>query len=251
MQPTLKNTNQPMSENLLTVCGFSSVKAIAQHTPERIQRLFFDEASAPLFAQTCKYLAETHKIYRMVTTDELKRIAVTAHHQGVAAVITKTKPKKLDILNHHTLCLHNVENPHNVGAILRTAAFFGVERICVSRSTYVAAETAAAWRVAEGGLTHVKLWVYDNDEEFFTWAKEKNYRALAAVKPTAKTQRTLEEFLRDKKTSPLVVCLGNEEEGLPSLFVAQCHGHFSIRGSGRIESLNVSVTAALCLDRFS
>lgn len=241
-----------MAENLLTVCGLSSVRALAAETPELIERLFFDDAHAALFSDTCRYLAKERKTYRLVTSDELRKITDSTHHQGAAAVIHMpgVMPLSGAKLSAHTLCLNDVLNPHNVGAILRTAAFFGVEHLVVSRRSYDAAMTSAAWRVAEGGLTHTTLWVYNDAEEFFSWAAG-SYRTLAAVKPDAKKMRSLGEFIRDKNTAPLIVCLGNEEDGLPAGFVNRCNGRFSLPGSGKIESLNVSVTAALCLEKLS
>lgn len=241
-----------MSENLLTVCGLSSVRALAAETPELIERLFFDDTHAPLFSDTCRFLAKERKTYRLVTGDELRKITDTTHHQGAAAVIHIPTLQKIGgaKLSGHTLCLNDVLNPHNVGAILRTAAFFGLEHLIASRKSYDAAMTQAAWRVAEGGLTHTTLWVYNDTEEFFSWATGA-YRTLAAIKPEAKKMRSLGEFIRDKNTAPLIVCLGNEEDGLPAAFTGRCNGRFSIAGSGKIESLNVSVTAALCLEKLS
>ena len=147
-----------MPENLLTVCGLSSVRAVAAETPELIERLFFDDAHAPLFSEACRFLAQERKTYRLVTGDELRKITDTTHHQGAAAVIHLPVMQKLSGAKFagHTLCLNDVMNPHNVGAIVRTAAFFGVQNLIVSRKSYEAAMTQAAWRVAEGGLEHVE-----------------------------------------------------------------------------------------------
>lgn len=241
-----------MEKTTFTVCGLSSVRAIAAHTPHLIERLFFDEKNAPLFAEACRYLAQARKIYRMVPAEELKKITDTSHHQGAAVVIEPPPGQPLSgTFPGHILCLNDVGNPHNVGAIMRTAAFFGVRHIVVSRKSHAAAMTAAAWRVAEGGLTHVSLYVYDTTEEFFTWTLAQGLRPLAAIRPDEKTNRSLGEFLRDKGKSAAVVCLGNEEEGLPPAFVSRCAGRFTISGSGKIESLNVSVTAALCLEKLT
>lgn len=237
-------------KEFITICGLSAVRALAEHSPGLIERLFFSENTARHFSGACRYLAQQRKTYRMVANDELRKIADTTHHQGAAAVIVPPPAEPLQKISGHTLCLHDVENPHNVGAIMRTAAFFGVERIIVSRRSHAAAMTQAAWRVAEGGLTHVALSVYENADDFFSWAAGE-YRVLAAVRPEAKTNRTLGEFLRDKRESPLIVCLGNEEDGLPADFISRCAGRFTIQGSGKVESLNVSVAAALCLSEFS
>lgn len=239
-----------MSDKHLTICGLNSVRAVADYAPDRIERLFFDESSAHNFSEACRYLARIRKTYRLVTPDELRKISDSAHHQGAAAVIEEPPALSLADLapREPTLCLHDIANPHNIGAILRTAAFFGIESVVVSQLTFSAAQTQAAWRVAEGGLTHVKLYPYNDTVDFFSWAGRLGMRALAAVKPGAKPARTLREFLRDKNKGLAIVCLGNEEEGLPAAFVGSCAGRFSFAGSGKIESLNVSVAAALALN---
>lgn len=239
-----------MGKKQFTICGLNSVRAVATYTPEIIERLFFDASSAALFSEACRHLAQMRKTYRLVTADELKRISDSTHHQGAAALIDEPPPRPLAglKLQSPSLCLHDVLNPHNIGAILRTAAFFGVSSIVVSRATFAAAQTQSAWRIAEGGLTHVTLYVYENARDFFSWIRDSNLRALGAIKPDGKKSRTLREFLRDKNKGHAIICLGNEEEGLPAAFVNECNGRFSISGSGKVESLNVSVAAALCLN---
>ena len=242
-----------MQKNLLTVCGLSSVRAVADTTPELIERLFFDEKNAPLFAAACRKLAQARKTSRLVKADELKKITDTPHHQGVAVVMHQPRPTALGDLQAvgNALCLNDVLNPHNVGAILRTAAFFGARHVIVSQGSFSAAMTASAWRVAEGGLSHVKLYVYQDMQAFFSWAKQVNAVAAAAVRPEKGIFSLLGEILVENEKRPVVVCLGNEENGLPAAFVKACGKSFSIPGSGKIESLNVSVTAALCLEKLT
>lgn len=241
----------PVAKEFLTVCGLASVKAIAEHTPHYIERLFFDAEHAALFGNACRYLAERRKTYRLVSADELKRLTSTLHHQGVAAVIQALPPQNLPELSleRGTLCLNDVLNPHNVGAILRSAAFFGITDLVVSARSFAAAMTAAAWRVAEGGMTHCRLFSYSSEKEFFRWVHAKDYTAVAAIKPGGKAIAGLKNLLSMGKGAPLIICLGNEEEGLSKNFIKNCHVAFTIPGSGKIESLNVSVTAALCLEK--
>ena len=242
-----------MQKNLLTVCGLSSVRAVADATPELIERLFFDEKNAPLFAAACRKLAQARKTYRLVPSDELRKITDTPHHQGAAVVMHAPRAHALADLQAagNALCLNDVLNPHNVGAIVRTAAFFGMQHIIVSQASFAAAMTAAAWRVAEGGLSHVKLYVYADMQAFFQWAKQANAVVAAAVRPEKGRVNELGEILSENIRRPVVVCLGNEENGLPAAFVKACSKIFSIPGSGKIESLNVSVTAALCLEKLT
>ncbi len=242
-----------MQNNLLTICGLSTVRALAADAPQRIERLFFDEAAAPLFAEACRYLSQKRKIYRLVTPAELKKIADTAHHQGVAAVIHAPESLPLERLElaHSTLCLHDVLNPHNVGAIMRTTAFFGVRDLIMSRKTYEAAMTASAWRVAEGGISLTHCYVYEDARDLLARAKRRGWWCAAAVRPERATLPSLESIAARAANAPVIVCLGNEEQGLPPAFVAGCGYRFTIAGSGRVESLNVSVTAALCLEKMS
>ncbi|GAB4443236.1 MAG: RNA methyltransferase [Turneriella sp.] len=228
------------------------MQAIAQHTPERIERLFFDADNARKFAETCKYLATRRKIYRLVTGDELKKITDTPHHQGVAAVIYEPAALELSELNlsSGTLCLHDVLNPHNVGAIARTAAFFGVTNLLLSQQSFAAAMTASAWRVAEGGLSHCRLYAYAAPRVLFSEAEKKGWVTAAAVRPGKEKLATLGEFI-EKRGSSALICLGNEEHGLPADFVRHCRATFTIPGSGLVESLNVSVAAALCIAKLT
>lgn len=243
----------PVAKELLTVCGLAAVKAIAEHTPHIIERLFFDAERAPLFGNTCRYLAVRRKTYRLVSADELKKLSDTPHHQGVAAVIPMPSPHNVRELSleSSTLCLHDVLNPHNVGAILRTAAFFGINALVVSAQSMNAAMTSAAWRVAEGGLTHCQLFSYASEKEFFAWVQANHYTAVAAVKPGGGVLPDLERILPIARNSPLLICLGNEEDGLPKKFTQNCRAAFTIPGSGKVESLNVSVAAALCLEKIA
>lgn len=241
-----------MAKKLLTVCGLSSVQAIAQHTPDRIERLFFDAENARLFAGTCKYLAAKRKTYRLVTDEELRKITDTPHHQGVAAVIHQPAALELGELNlsSGTLCLHDVLNPHNVGAIARTAAFFGVTNLILSEQSFAAAMTASAWRVAEGGLSHCRLYAYAAPRVLFSEAEKKGWVTAAAVRPGKEKLDTLGELI-EKHRRDAIICLGNEENGLPTEFVKGCRATFTIPGSGMVESLNVSVAAALCVAKLA
>jgi RNA methyltransferase, TrmH family len=252
MKPSPPRNARPQPD-LLTVCGLSSVKAVAAVTPELIERLFFDEDHAPQFSEICKRLAQTRKTYRLVSGDELVKIANTSHHQGAAVVMRSPLPRPVSELKNpqSMLVLHDVLNPHNIGAIMRSVAFFGSRAIAVSKKTLTAAMTAAAWRIAEGGLSHVDLYAYEATGDLTQWAELNGLVTVAAVRPAGGAVVTFEAVRERARGKGLVVCLGNEENGLPHQFVAACGDRFSIPGSGKIESLNVSVTAAICLEKLS
>jgi RNA methyltransferase, TrmH family len=114
----------------------------------------------------CAALARTRKPYREVNPAELARVAGTVLHGGVAAI---TQPRPLAAFDPKAvsgwardgkpiLVLDGIGNPHNLGAIARTAAFFVIERIVLADHPEQALPSDASYRVAEGGLEHVTLY---------------------------------------------------------------------------------------------
>jgi len=106
----------------------------------RVQRLFFDRRMKPYVGEFCAQLARERKPCRLVDTDELGRVAGSIMHGGVVAIVSPRPPPVLDLASAEgwardcrlLLLLDGVGNPHNLGAIARTAAFFGIPRIVLS-----------------------------------------------------------------------------------------------------------------------
>ena len=119
----------------LPVCGLYSVKALAEYHPEKVSRLFFSEDTAKHFGKLCKYLAGQKRLYRIVSESELEKLSASKHHQGVTAMIYEPVIPRLEISlidywaknSASVLMLDEVGNANNLGAIIRSAAFFGIE----------------------------------------------------------------------------------------------------------------------------
>jgi TrmH RNA methyltransferase len=142
--------------------------------------------------------------------------------------------------------LDGVGNPHNLGAIARTMAYFGLKYLLISDHPAQAGLSDAAHRVAEGGLEHLEV-----------------YRAVGC----AKVIKSLREYYRVVGTSlggrsveldklpadprPLALVLGNEEHGLPYETLNLCEAALLIPGSGQVQSLNVSATAAILIHQMA
>ena len=103
-----------------------------------------------------------HRVgYRVVEDEDLRKLAATTHHEGVVADVLREEPQLLTTwlraLPDGPCCalwLDGVGNPHNLGAILRTAAHFGVGAVLLPKDAPLALSGAAA-RVAEGGAEAV------------------------------------------------------------------------------------------------
>jgi RNA methyltransferase, TrmH family len=234
---------------LLRVAGLPAVSALFATAPERVERLFFDERMKALTGAFCMALARARKPYRVVPPDELERIAGTVLHGGIVAVAQPRPLPELDLVaaarwaaaGEPLLLLDGIGNPHNLGAIARTAAFFGLPRIVLSDHPEQAAPSDASYRVAEGGLEHVALY---RAPRFAAALKglRRCYRVLGTAVDKSQPLDTLR-----RADKPVALVLGNEEEGLPRATLDACDAIITIPGAGKVQSLNVSASAAILI----
>lgn len=144
------------------VYGLAACKQLIQRRPEVVRRLWLTEEVAQRhFGPVLRALAERRLSYHIVAADELERITESQHHEGVCLQVLESGPVSLeDYLRRlprrgrvKVLALEGVGNPHNLGAILRIAAHFGVEAVVMPGAK--ALLSGAALRTAEGGGEHV------------------------------------------------------------------------------------------------
>ena len=211
--------------------------------------MFFDQRMKPHVGDFCSELARMRKPYRLVDDHELDRIAGSVRHGGVV-VFAKPRPvPALDLVEaedwardgHPLLLLDGVGNPHNLGAIARTAAFFGVPRIVLSDHPEQAGPSDASYRVAEGGLEYVELYRGARFTEVLRHLR-RGYRVVAAAAENGQPLAALRPSER-----PFALVLGNEEHGLPRATLKACDEIVTIPGSGFVQSLNVAASAAVLL----
>ena len=251
-RPPRRLRRPPGQIDLTRVAGLAAVTALFANSPERVERLFFLAERGHEVETFCQELARRRKPYRRVGMDELARVAGTAMHGGVVALarprpVLPFDPEAAEAWRTTVpliVALDGVGNPHNLGAIVRTAAFFGLDRLIVSDHPAQAGPSDAAHRVAEGGLEFVQL-----------------YRAaglpavLKRLKPTYRiigtalgTGRPVEQVRLDR---PILLVLGNEETGLDPASAAACDEIVTLPGSGWVQSLNVAATAAILMHYFA
>lgn len=241
--------NRPGRPKDLTICGLAAVRAQFAADAAAIKRLYFDYATGRKIGVICKALAQARKIYRCVEAPELEKIAGTIHHGGIVAVVAAPElrtPTAADVSTwlrrrEPLLVLDRVGNAHNLGAIARTAAFFGVPRIVIPEDPAAALPGDSAHRVAEGGFAHVEVW---RVPALAPWLRELAAGGYEVVGAATRGGRPEAE---GKASRPVALVLGNEEHGLAPDVAAACTRLVTVPGSGKIESLNVSVAAAVLL----
>ena len=148
------------------------------------------------------------------------------------------------------MVLHDVGNDHNLGAIARSAAFFDAHFIVINEHDYEMRLTTSAYRIAEGGMEHVKVRKITSTSAFLRDAGKQ----LIVVGTDTRARRRigdLENIVKEKVEGfgrpGVALVLGNEETGLPQNIKDKCTCLLRVPGTGNIESLNVSQVAALFL----
>ena len=235
----------------LKLCGLAAVRARFARDAGSIQRLYFDYATGRKVGVMCKALAAAKKVYRCVEPPELEKIGGTVHHGGIVAVVTApqlrsplpAEIRKWAVQRAPVLVLDRIGNAHNLGAIARTAAFFGVTQIVVPNDPAAALPGEAAFRVAEGGLEAVEIFRVPSVAAFARDLAAASYDVVGAATRGGRP----EADRRGRESKPVALILGNEEHGLAPEVAAACTRLVTIPGSGKVESLNVSVAAAVLM----
>jgi len=204
-------------------------------------------------AEMLRAAAKRRIAYREVDADELTRMAQSVHHEGVCLLVTARPTLKPAELLHAVgrqglvLALDGVENPHNIGAILRSAAYFGVRGLVYTSADKNEAGPlpSAARRVAEGGAEHVPVLRMQELSSLLRAAKRAD---IAVIGAGAHANTSLDRFAWPERA---VLVLGHEQRGLSREAEAQCDAIVRIAGGQQVESLNVSVAAGIFLASYA
>ena len=234
-----------MSRKESLVYGLRAALALAEHRPDAIIRVLHTQDVRHEIGPLLKATARVRRPYRELDREELDRAASTVHHEGVLVVAQplETIPfgRYVDRLPERPvlLALDRVTNPHNHGAILRSMAWFGAHALLTSDSRGTV--NPAAIRVAQGGAEMVPT---VRAPDLPGALRALSDRGVMVVAADQKGTTPLNSILEQR---PICWVMGNEGDGLSSEVLSACAHRASIPGTGRIESLNVSVAAGILL----
>lgn len=183
---------------------------------------------------------------RHETREALDRMAAGAVHQGVAAVTAAGSYADLDAvlggLDHPGLlvALDSIEDPHNLGAIIRTSHAAGADALLIPERR-AAGLTPAAAKAAAGALEYLPIARVTNLNHALDDLKKRGFWV------TGLDERGGKSYLEIDFRGPAVVLFGAEGRGIHEQTRRRCDFLASIPVAGRIASLNVSVAAAIVL----
>ncbi|HEX7803894.1 MAG TPA: TrmH family RNA methyltransferase [Pseudoxanthomonas sp.] len=227
--------------------GLNAVQAVFAQRPEAIRKLYLSEARIPQLQPLLSWCVKNRIGYRVVEEADLGKLAASSHHEGVVADVLRVEPLGLSAWLQSlppgpvlAVWLDGVGNPHNFGAILRSAAHFGVGAILQPQDSTLAVSGAAA-RVAEGGAEKVPLVRLPDRDSALAALRGAGFALAATVVRGGK------DVFSTPLPQRLVYVLGAEGEGMDESLAAACDLRLSIPGSGAVESLNVAAATAVFL----
>jgi TrmH RNA methyltransferase len=240
-----KATGTPPTE---VIQGLRAGLAVFAHRPDDIVRVLHARTPIPEIAQLVRW-AESRRVPCLAASDpDLDRWATSAHHEGLCIVARARRWAPILELGEGlvrskatAVALDRVRNPYNVGAILRSAAFFGVDGVLLGAPSPVPGLDATAVRVAEGAAEVLKLSRTTDLADSLGRLRSRGVHVFGA------DARATADALRFTFAKPAVLVVGHEREGLGARVRAQCDALVAIDGSGRMESLNVAVAAGILI----
>ncbi|WP_297207700.1 tRNA/rRNA methyltransferase [uncultured Pluralibacter sp.] len=227
------------------VYGENACQALFMSRPDCIVRAWFIQSVTPRFKEALRWMAANRKAYHVVDDAELTKASGTEHHGGVCFLIKKRNGTSVQQWVREAaeedcvLALEDVGNPHNLGAIMRSCAHFGVKGVIVQDAAVM--ESGAAIRTAEGGAEHVQPITGDSVID----ALEQFRRAGYAIVTTSSHKGT--PLYKAELPKKMVLVLGQERDGLSDAALDSADLSVAIEGTGNVESLNVSVATGVLL----
>lgn len=241
------------SKKELKYYGIHACLSIGEHRPKDIIRVYIHSSNVKAFRPLLKWCAENKKAYHIVSNEELDKVSASVHHEGICILANESLPlsadeffKDLSKHKEENLCLlylDGVENPHNIGSLLRTCAHFGIPYLLGEKGKLPSLSPSAS-RIAKGGAEIIKLVEIDKPSEFFLQLRKKGFELVST------SSHVSDSLYASKLPKKMILAMGAEATGVSKEVLALSTKKIQIPGTGLVESLNVSVATSLCLGEY-
>jgi 23S rRNA (guanosine2251-2'-O)-methyltransferase len=229
------------------IYGIHAVEAAIRNQPENILQVFVQQGRNDNRIKKILDIAKNSGVsVQAIGNDKLKDKCPKARHQGVVAEIRTVKSGTVsleDVLEKESvllLVLDEVQDPHNIGACLRTADAIGVDAVVVSKNRSPAL-TPVIRNVASGAAETVPYIMVSNLARALEKIREKDVWVMGTSGDASQT------IYDSKAGHRLALVMGSEGKGMRRLTREACDELISIPMQGSVESLNISVATAVCL----
>lgn len=234
-------------KSLELIYGIHAVEAALRNQPENVLQVFLQQGRNDNRIKKILDIAKNSGVsLQSISNEKLKEKCPKARHQGVVAELRRSSSTALsldDILEKDSvllLVLDEVQDPHNIGACLRTADAVAVDAVIVSKNRSPAL-TPIIRNVASGAAETVPYILVSNLARALEKIKESNVWVIGAAGEA--TQSIYESSTNQR----LALVMGSEGKGMRRLTREACDELVAIPMQGSVESLNISVATAVCL----
>jgi len=232
------------------VHGVNPVRELLRSASEAPAELWVAEgAERQRLSEILRLARQRGARIRQAPRQKLDRLAGTDRHQGVVAVVADYRYRDLEDLlaaarergeSPLLVVLDGVEDPQNVGAVVRSAHALGAHGIVIPRDR-AAGITAAAARASAGAVEHCPVAQVTNIAQALEGLKESRIWTVATAADADADLAAVD------LAGPVAIVLGGEGRGIRPLVRRTCDLEARIPMAGGIGSLNVSAAAAICL----
>ncbi|MDT4291169.1 23S rRNA (guanosine(2251)-2'-O)-methyltransferase RlmB [Methylomonas sp. MO1] len=236
--------------NLTQLFGIHAVQAALDYSPQKIRRAWIDSQRQDVrLKQVIDDLIKLGINPEKTERKKLEKMADGKNHQGIVVAVELPAMRSEDQLKQDVealtttpfyLVLDQVQDPHNLGACLRTADAVGAHGVIVTKDN-AAGITPTVCKVASGAAETVPVYQVTNLARVLRWLKEQNIWIMGAAGEAEQT------VFQTKLDMPLAVVMGTEGTGMRHLTRQHCDFLVKIPMAGQVESLNVSVAAGVLL----
>ena len=230
--------------------GIHAVQAALDYSPQKIRRAWVDNQRQDARLKPVVDALQALDIQPEQTErKKLDRLADGKNHQGIIVAVELPAMHNEDDLKQAVmalsesafyLVLDQVQDPHNLGACLRTADAVGAHGIIIPKDN-AASITPTVCKVASGAAETVPVYQVTNLARVLRWMKEQNIWIMGTA---GEAEQTIYDMTLDM---PLALVMGTEGTGMRQLTRKHCDFLVKIPMAGQVESLNVSVAAGVLM----
>lgn len=227
----------------------NSCKSVYKHRRSAIVKMFITQEMTYQFKDLIEWLVNQRLGYDIVSNEQITKLTQTPHHGGICLIIKKRAPLMLtDYLegndnktNDCVLAIDDVNNPHNLGGLIRSAAFYAVNGVMLRQSSLL--DSGAAMRVAEGAIEAIKSIKSDDFVASLDLFKQHGYQVVALLPCQNNSIKSRE--LHQVKFNQKVVLVIFQQINMKLINCADVVIH--LKGNDNMPALNISVATGILL----
>lgn len=242
-----EHEQHPVKIKEFRIYGLNASLAAFRKRPESIRKLWLLESRIPKLTELLAFCVKNKIGYNVVENEDLEKLSGSAHHEGVCLALLPMQEQSLSTWLMSVpegpclmIWLDGVGNPHNLGAIMRSAAHFDVNAILLPKQSSLANSGAAA-RVAEGAAEYVPLVRLGRNENSIAQLTAAGFELVTTV------VRGGSNVFKTKLPERCVLVMGAEQMGVEADLISASKLRVEIPGTGHVDSLNVSAATAVLL----